>query len=292
MNDYTKVAPIELDSPGRPAVGPQPPQNTPLWVLLSVLVQFLGFLICVGCIIAEPETAGEKIVVPIVYGIFFGQVMLAAAATVLTRWNLLLRFTLPPLWLAMEVTIALAFENPNGIRELLVVCGMVVFCWGVVQIPFWIYRWLTKARIQTVENARRLGSQDGQFSLGQMLLFTLIVAVVLGVFRATLELDDVRHFLEISLNEVFIFASFLTSLTLSGLLTIRAGLSAKLNALSLCFALAGVLGMMGFLYVSLQGLTLPGPTHFKFMLVNSVGGVAIWLTISVSALRLTGLRLI
>jgi|GEM_PF-4620966 len=276
------------------------PSETPLprraaepgtW-LPFVMLQFVGFVVCAAIIRAGPNTASERLIVPIVYGIFFGQLMLAATATALTTWDMFWRLTLPPLWIALEVLIAIGIqEGPaNRFGELLMLSGIAVFCWGLAQVPLWTFRWLTKARLRNIFDPATT-TQKGQFSIGQLLLFTLVVAVVLGIFRAFVEEDVFLRFFRISGRDLYIFAVFMSGLAIAGVVVIACGLRLQIRTATLAMALTGVVGTMVCMYAAFYDLQPSGPQHFRSMLANSVGGEAAWLAISLIALRPTGLRL-
>jgi hypothetical protein len=276
-----------------------PPESPPprrraehgTWVPF-VLLQFVGLVVCIAIIRAGPSAASERIAVPIVYGIFFGQLMLAAAATVLTSGDMLRRLTLPPLWIALEVLIALGLQerSPNRIGELLMLSGIAVFCWGVAQIPLWIFRWLTKARIRNVFDPKQ-AIQEGQFSIGQLLLFTLVVAVVLGVFRAFVDKDEFRQFFRLSSQDLYIFSVFMSGLAIAGVMVFACGLRPQIQGSTLAVALAGVVATLVVVYAALYGLQPMAPPDLEVLLATSIGGEAAWLAISLAALRPTGLRL-
>jgi hypothetical protein len=257
----------------------------PFWFL-----QFVGVTLC--CLIIAADLPGsENWSVPMVFGVHYGHIVLAALVTVYARWNLLLRVTVPPLLISAATLISLAFARFGpGWGEAFLLAGLTIFTWGVAQIPFWVVRNLTAARLQSAETLSAT-AQAEQFSVRQMLIFTLTVAVIFGAGRALVSQHDVRRFFALDLEDVVTFTLFITALIASGIVIVHVGLQPRPRVSSILGSIGLVAAMTVGLRLAFRELITDGPPNAYSVFSNVVAGQAIWLFLSVMGLRGGGWRL-
>lgn len=163
-----------------------PRWRSALWVVPVVSLA----LVLIAAVRPEPQPNPlEFVTIGLVFGSFFGQAILAAAWTALGPLPLILRLPLALLWLAASVAalaINLSSFGPPGNSEVVIVFAGAAFGqWFLAQIPLWGLAVGYGLRIRhTSETGPAQGRGERQFGIGQLMIVTAIVAVVLGIARA------------------------------------------------------------------------------------------------------------
>lgn len=173
---------MSLDSP----FAPSPPPASPLPLALTNL-----FLVLAGCflllVITPSGPATNHVAIGLLLGTLFGQINVAAAWGALGPGPLKWRWPLSLAWLglllaAFAVNISL-HSGPNFSFPELVACFFGQ--WLLVQMLLWLMALLYALRIR---HRQELGlasdRSDRQFGLRQLMLFTAVIGVLLGVGRA------------------------------------------------------------------------------------------------------------
>jgi hypothetical protein len=159
-------------------------------------VALLGFLIIFGWLIIAIADPNEQsvpgwLVVGFILGTIFGQVSLAAAWCALGPFSLIRRLPLSFAWIA-AIVIAFAVNiarspHSNGFGVLVLYGGAVLMQWVLVQAPMWLLVARYGLRIRHQDEAATVTDhRDQQFGIRQVMILTMIVAVVLGIGRIVL----------------------------------------------------------------------------------------------------------
>lgn len=153
-------------------------------------------LIVLGCLLlAFLNASGQGFGVGYFLGTVFGHATLAAAWTAFGPLRWAWRLPLSLLWLA-AVNAALAwniFRMPGGPRELMIAIACCVFGqFLILQIPFWGLMAGYGLQLRYFEDS--LQSPDPkelQFGIRELLVFTTIIAVLLGLGRVAVSLAPI-----------------------------------------------------------------------------------------------------
>jgi hypothetical protein len=149
----------------------------------------LGLLLMVA-VRPEPQPKPlEYVTIGLVFGTFFGQALLASAWVALGPLPLVWRLPLSLGWLAALV-VALAMNmsiHGPGTDEIIVVFGGAALGqWLLAQVPLWGLALGYGLRLRHVSEASRaIDRKELQFGIRQLMIVTAVVAVVLGIGRAT-----------------------------------------------------------------------------------------------------------
>lgn len=150
--------------------------GTPLIVLGLLLLVFL------------PHRYFEHLVIGYLLGTIFGQTTLAAAWTSFGPLPLLWRLPLSLLWL-LALAVGLACNLGGGGPDfgvILVIAACMVGQFLFLQLPFWALALTSGRRLRYCDaSSFRPDPKETQFGIRQLMVFTTIVAVVLGVGRFT-----------------------------------------------------------------------------------------------------------
>ena len=127
-----------------------------------------------------------EIVVMCLFGTLYGQATLAAAWAALGPLPLLWRLPLSLAWIA---ALGIAFAThmvlhmaTNIYPITLLIAACLGGVWLLMQIPLWFLAAVYSLRVRHCTDPPA-SAHDRQFGIGQVMLLTLIVAVVLGILR-------------------------------------------------------------------------------------------------------------
>ena len=258
-----------------------------------VAVQLFAFILCCILVAWDPSSQAETVVVPTVFGIYYAHIVLAAVLTVFGGGTILQRLTLPPLWLALETWLAFLFvEHGPDSAEALLLAGLTTFTWMVAQIPFWCSRSVLNVRLRAFSLPIAPQSDGEQFSVRQLLIFTFVIAIILGIGRAVVSRADLLEFFALSAEDILTFTLFVSALISSGLAVIHVGLLPQPRARSLLSTFGLILAITLGLRYALSQVITSGPPDADVVLSYSVAAQAIWLGLSVTTLRKCGWRLL
>lgn len=281
---------------------PVPPTKTsvepaaaaePKGVAGFVVVQVIGTVVCLGTIAVLESNNGSHAMwlLALVYGIMFAKIAMAAAATAFGPWNLLLRLTVPALWPAVETLLLVAMISQGSVSEPLLVAGLIVFLWMAIQIPLWGLRRALRLRLLKPNWSQDIGhALHDQFSIGQMLIFTLVLAIVLGLGRAVFSAADLRSFFNLPIEVAAVFALLSAASSALVFITFYCGLRSGPPAVALC--VAGLMAVVVVIGVIL-GYSLLIPRPYEKMIFAMVVVIQfLWLLPSTLVLRRSGWRLL
>jgi hypothetical protein len=242
-------------------------------------------------VVVSPEF--EYVGIGYLIGTMFGQATMAAAWTALGPFPLLWRLPLSLGWLAtLTASLAANIELFGQSDEIWIVMGACVLSqWIALQVPLWflaIAYGLQMGYVDASTGVRHATKQ--QFGLRQLMIFTSVVAVILGIGRAVVTQMAPRLDLG-SYHEVPIFIFLVVAAVL---MTLPLMLAAMLPR----FAAIGVVLVLLFVAVATAWeLTLlshfhrgPGPDTLHFLWINAF--TAAWVVSIAFAVRLSGYELV
>jgi hypothetical protein len=260
-----------------------------------VLFQVAGWLASV-ILIAAVNGSGSatfvgRLLAVMVCGIFFAKLTLGALATVLGPWSPLARLTVPPLWFLGEFILAFVVweqkaPNPEG----LLAGGLMALFWLGLQIPMWPVRLWTRSRLCPLDDVPTgsVNSQE-QFSIAQILGFTLVVAVVLGGGKALIPADVFRQFFAFLPGELFAGAVIVLTGAINGMIVCRFALDEEATTQGLIGVVCYTGLLCGMSYIALAAsLKAVEAASWSGMIV----GQTAWLLLSLGVLRSAGWRLV
>lgn len=222
------------------------------------------------------------------FGTVFGHGTLAAAWTAFGPLPLLWRLPLALLWmLALTVGAAVnltLYDGPETFGAVaLGLAGQFVF----LQLPFWVLALTTGRRLRFYDaSAFRSDPRETQFGIRQLMIFTTIVAVVLGVGRVAI----------LQLSQDSVYPGGQTIMVFLAVAAVVVTLPLILAALLPSFAapaVALVLLLIGVVTVSEVPLLESihgggGPDTFHIVFINSI--TSAWILAVVLLARVSGYR--
>lgn len=184
-------------------------------------------LVAIGVVILSVSGPGKgpaHVGIGTLLGTFFGQCQVAASWAVLGPFRAIYRIPLSICWIAL-LFIGLSHGLKDGpwmglIRTLLA-CAVVQ--WVLTQPSLWLVKFFWRVDLRIEVNSEHLdGAAHRQFGIRQLMMCTAIIAVVLGIGRATLlslppQLNFQRHhlaFVYLTIAAIIMNVPLLISLTL------------------------------------------------------------------------------
>lgn len=153
-----------------------------LWGLLLIA---LGCLLIIFVRPGRPVT--EYVAIGVLFGTLFGQTTLAAAWTAWGPWALVYRAPLSLVWVGL-LTLSLAVQaslnyGPPA-EAILFFGGCLLGQWLALQGPLWGLAILCGLRLRRPEDEQHPPDpRERQFGIRQLMIFTAIVGVLLGLGR-------------------------------------------------------------------------------------------------------------
>jgi hypothetical protein len=155
------------------------------WIVLGSMV---GVFVVFNLLLAFFLSIRTDVLAGIVLGTVFAQITLLAACTALGPHSIFYRVAAGLLG-AGYVVVTLGgflFRNTSP-NEALAITAAVAAQWFVVQVPLWILRLVTRWRVESPQSAGAAGRlEETQFGIRQLLVWTLLVAILLGLGRIVL----------------------------------------------------------------------------------------------------------
>ena len=230
--------------------------------------------------------------IPTTFGFYYGQIVLAAVLTVFGPWHGLIRITIPPLLVAAQASVAFLFIDggPTAADHVLFSGVTIVFCF-LAQVPFWYTRYQLAVRLVPVDRALKQTSPGGQFNLKHLLIFTLVVAVFLGLGRAFVSRRELENFFFLGPREVTAIVLLIAGSVTVGLVVVHFGLQRRVNVGSAVAAL-GCIVMAAIMvrYALMQ--VFPTDPEVPEIFSNAVVVQGGWLALNIVALRIGRWRLL
>lgn len=251
-------------------------------------------LVVVGLLllVVVPPRTSDDVEFCYLFGTVFGQATLAAAWTAFGPLPLLWRLPLSLLWLAAIIA-ANAFNSMlyyDGLSNFdYVLAACLSSQYALLQLPFWGLALTYGLRLRYHKaNSPRPGAREMQFSIRQLMIFTMVVAVVLGGGRYAV--TDL-HLSAANQLSTPVFLVFLTVVAI--LLTLPLILVALLPRFAIpAFAVVLLLvGVLTAFEVPLFNRFDSGgmPDSLFFVFIN--GFTSAWILAIVLIIRISGYRL-
>lgn len=131
-----------------------------------------------------PGTPPERIIAGLLLGTIYGQATLAAVWTAIGPFRFRYRLLLALVCLGGMFAALGILASHSPIAGTLMIGVSMVVQWVLVQVPLWCLVWWNGLRIQHVQAAAPTRSvPSGQFGIRQLMVFTAVIAVLLGVGR-------------------------------------------------------------------------------------------------------------
>jgi hypothetical protein len=244
---------------------------------------------CALLALFRPAPNGE-VVVGLLLGTMFGQATLAAGWTCfgVTPWPW--RVGAAVIWLSLLVlSLAAKIRWPSVPSE---VVGAMALClagqWILVQAPLWVLAVAYRLKLRE-RGIAPAGSSPRQYGLKQLLIFTTVVAVLLGIGRVAVPALAAR----LNFSGVLPFFIFLAAAAI--LMTVPLLLAALLPKIS-SIATIGMLILIA-LVTMYEGTVLetvfqngfPGPKFAHFAWINFFSSA--WVVLGVMSVRMCGYEL-
>ena len=178
------------------------PGNWWRWLPLGgLLALFVAADVMIAAVVdAQGDEEGGFIL-----GITFSQVVLLAVWTALAPARLITRTLtgfIGATLLGMTLVACIYRVAPGGPQAWLFF-GIVLTIWLAIQVPLWIFRWFGWRLSWPGEEVGSGSQRDLQFGIGQLMTWTALVAVALGIGRILMPDDlefqsrDARHLVSV-----------------------------------------------------------------------------------------------
>jgi hypothetical protein len=221
-------------------------------------------------------------------GTMFGQTTIAGAWAALGPYPLLKRLPLSLVWIAvllLAVAINMTLYDGPG-ADFIFLWGTCLYGqWLLIQAPLWALAIFGGLRLTHEGDARPPGRADRQFGIGQLIVFTTIVAVLLGIGRVIAQNLGFRTGGE---TPVFAFLAVAATVT-----TVPLPLAVLLKRRGLLALALALLLLAGFTFWELPLLKSMspggGPDFWHLAWIN--GTSAAWVLTIAGILRRGGYRL-
>lgn len=259
-------------------------------ILIVLGAASLAFVPVVG---GGGRSAYEVFAVGYLLGSIFGQSVLASAWMALGPGKLMLRAPLSILWcvlLAIAFAINVGLYFPSATEILIVMAICIAGIWALAQAPFWCLRYPGGLRVARAEDPLRT-EDPPQYGIGQLLIFTTLVAALFGAGRAAISLlpqvQNLSTYREASIFVALSVAAVLISLPLvPALLLPRYGwLAAFAVIVLIALATWWELPLFNQVFKTAGG----GPQFMHFVAINFA--TVLWIVLLVAVLRSGGYRL-
>jgi hypothetical protein len=239
-------------------------------------------------------TPGERVQLGLFLGTLYGQATLAAVWMVFGLGPLVVRTPLMLGWLVALVLASAAsmFLRRNGYEPMFAISTLGQ--WLLALVPLAVLRWRKGVRMADVrEPQSALGPAAQQFGIGQLMILTAIVAVILGVARAVV--PRVQDLVSPALHEAPAFAFVVFTnvvltlpLALAVLLPHRAQLA---SSVAIGFAAAATIAEISLIRFFAPGAPaqIPPDVFVMFWVMNACQ--VAWVLAVLGILRWGGCRL-
>jgi hypothetical protein len=270
------------------------------WRKNSVFASIIG-LVAVGWLILALLNPGGPgglgtVLAGLILGTMFGQVSLAAAWCALGPFPLIQRLPLSFTWIA-AVVVAFGCNiartpNPQGFSVWLVYAGAMLLQWLFLQLPMWIavVRYGLRVGLEN-DGGWSNDYRDKQFGIRQIMILTVLVALVLGASRLMLgglKADaSFKKSTEILIFAFLAFANAAVSLPLVSTVLLRQKAFAATCGALLLSAFATAIELSALTLFLAVGMP---DEYWMFSLIN--GFQVAWILAVLLLLRTGGFRLL
>lgn len=239
------------------------------------------------------RTALEYLAVGSLFGLIFGHSVVASAWSALGPGPALIRIPLAVFWCLLvwiAVTINLTIWKNGPREEIMVVMGLCISgIWLVGQTPYWLLRAFGQLKIARRDQSSAAADAPPQFGIGQLLIFTTIIALIFGAGRIAFSLFPVLE--TVRGGEAMVFFFLAVAAVLLSLPLVPAVLLPKYAASStvICLLLIGLATTFEFPIYQQTLSGRPGPQFMHFVWINAA--TAFWILVIGLVMRLGGYQL-
>lgn len=256
---------------------------TPLVILGLVLIAIVADM--------GPGHSGlGYLAIGFLFGSIFGHATLASGWTALGPAPLLIRLPLSLIWVATIIgAMFIGMSNDGQPLEVTVVisCGLVAQ-WLLVQLPLWGLVMFYGLRVRHKDElSQAFDPKERQFGIRQLLIFTTIVAIILGVGRSLITPVSKNFHIQ---GEALIFMFLAAAAILMTLPVLLAALLPRRSGLAI-FGILVLIGLATLGEVSLLRIfdKGSGPDVWHFVWINAFA--SLWIVGICLVLQLNGYSL-
>ena len=240
----------------------------------------------------DPDWTLENLGLGLFFGTMFGHATVAAAWAALGPGWLLVRLPLALVWIVL-LAVALAYNvgihgGPGQAIEVAGMFGLILLGqWLLAQFPLWLLAAFCRVKVRD-RNLAAAGPRQWQFGIGQLMVATALVAVVLGAGRFLF-----IHYGE-QVARLFAAGHVLAFLAVAAVVFSLPPLLAALLPRHWLWAVLLTLLVLGLWTAGEFNLSQtlgmgPRPSVWDFAAINAV--TAAWVLLFATALRASGYRL-
>ncbi len=244
---------------------------------------------CVSIALFNPSQTSEHLVLGLIFGTLFGQTTLAAAWTCFGPVALLWRLPVSIVWVALLLaSLAINVGLHGGPSD---VVGIMILClfgqWLLIQIPLWALVGAYGIRFGYHIDTSSPTLARPQFGIRELMIFTTIVAVVLGIGRVMVT-QVALHFQMRGEGPIFIFlAAAAIVMTLPLLLAAMLPRIAPVATVAiLCLIALATLWELPLMSSVVSG---PGPDNWHLIWIN--GFTSAWIVAGIALVRACGYQM-
>lgn len=254
------------------------------WITLGILVLVH---LCLACAIAFIPFKGtnypNRPLIGLVLGIIFGQISFTGAWCAFGPGKFFLRVPLALMAASFSGLALAAFmlrTSPNNNNDFWFSVALVLVGWLLLQPPLWMIGILWKRSLRLPDHVHDKSSQQKQFTLADMLLWTLGVALLLGIGRMALRdvqftADRTWRWEDTAFFLIFLAVNFLLAIPVTLVMLTWKQLSFRFLAAMSWSLVLGVLECVCLTIMSGQTATIEASSLFLIILLNFVHGVVL-----------------
>ncbi len=255
------------------------------WRVMPLIVA--GWLLVAFSVLASLPGGDGQFVLGLVFGTAFQHSLLAAAWAALGPGKLLFRLPMSLVWAclmgaAITLPLAVREKDPHTFVFVLTTAGF----WCVGQVPIWLAVALFGLQLRHQGSAVAANdSKQRQFGIGQLMIFTAFVAVLLGIGRLLIAHGWLPKFEQ---EVVLLLALLLCAQVLISLpLLFGALLKSRVVAACISGTVFGII-VTSFEMSLAEKIIFPSPTGESWILtwINFVG--ALWVLLFAAVVRFSG----
>ena len=241
-----------------------------------------------------PGMPPERIIVGLLLGTVYGHATLAAAGTAIGPFRFRYRLPLALVCLGGMFAALVILTTHSPIAGTMLIGVSMFVQWSLVQVPLWCLVWWNGLRIQhALAVAPTRSVPSGQFGIRQLMIFTAVVAVLLGVGRMLVIVVDWNRALPgVVVHEAPIFGFIVLVNTLYALPLALAVLMRRWNLLAWFIGAAMVAGATQVEVAVIERMIQGGPNaELPILLWTMNLCQSAWVVALLAILRVTGYRL-
>jgi hypothetical protein len=254
------------------------------------IMQVTGFVASLLCVAFVSPNVLEPWVRIGLLGILLATCCLTSAGTVRGAW---------PIWArllsgaAIVIGCVVSFEiAEDGLRfeetPMIALFGLAL--WSIIQCPFWIARFVLRARVVSGSVSDADSTARSQFGIRALMLLTFVVAIALGTFRLLVSQQTLEELRNMTIAIWMLMISIAAALALTAVTTTITTLNSTYwkAGIAVSFVASVVLAIAVY---SISSTLMPSPREeflFGGMIIAAYG----WLQISLLLVRAAGYRIL